>query len=49
VEHLVAQQYGMDVKEIRQLAWQNLGTLIQKTGTIDLFPDTFAPTLASLG
>ena len=48
VEHLVAQQYGMDVKIIRRLAWQNLGTIVQKTGTQGLLPEHFASILADI-
>lgn len=47
-EHLVAQQYRMDVKEIRRFAWRNLGTVIQETGTMDLFPEEFTTIIASL-
>src|SRR5574341_176167 len=42
VEHLVAQQYGLDVKDIRRLVWQNFGTIIQKTGTLGLLPERLA-------
>ena len=42
VEHLVAQQYGMDVKEIRRLCWSNLGRIIQQTRTSSLFPEKLA-------
>jgi TatD DNase family protein len=38
VEYLVAQQYEMDVEEIRRLAWRNLGRLIHATNTSHLFP-----------
>ncbi len=48
VEHLVAQQYGMDVKALRRLIWQNFGTIIQKTGTLSLLPELFTSTLASV-
>ena len=46
VEHLVAQQYGLGVKDIRRAAWQNFGTVIQKTGTLGLLPEVFASNLA---
>jgi TatD DNase family protein len=38
VEYLVAQQYDMEVKEIRRLAWKNLGRIICETNTSHLFP-----------
>jgi TatD DNase family protein len=47
VEHLVAQQYGLDVKEIRRLVWQNFGTIVRKTGTLGLLPERFASMLTS--
>ena len=42
VEHLVAQQYKMDVKEVRELVWRNLATIINQTGTLALLPENFA-------
>jgi TatD DNase family protein len=41
VEFLVAQQYDMDVKGIRRLAWRNLDRLIHDTNTSHLFPKAF--------
>jgi TatD DNase family protein len=38
VEHLVAQQRKMDVKEVRKLVWRNLAEIIQDTGTASLLP-----------
>jgi hypothetical protein len=29
VEHLVAQQYDMEVNEIKKVVWENLATIIQ--------------------
>lgn len=46
VEHLVGQQYGLGVKEVRQLAWQNLAAIIQKTGTLSLLPEPLTAILA---
>lgn len=42
VEHLIAQQYGSDVKEIRRLCWSNLCRIVQMTHTRSLFPEKFA-------
>jgi TatD DNase family protein len=39
VEYLVAQQFKLDVLDIRNLVWQNLSTIVNKTGTRDLFRD----------
>jgi TatD DNase family protein len=39
VEHLVGQQYGISVQEVRSLAWQNLATILRQTGTLDLLPE----------
>jgi TatD DNase family protein len=47
-EHLVAQQYEIDVKELRRIVWQNFAVVVQKTGTLDLLPELFASTLASV-
>ena len=38
VEHLVAQQLGLEVKDVRSLVWRNLGTIVRKTGTGRLLP-----------
>jgi TatD DNase family protein len=38
VEHLVAQQLGLEVKEVRRLVWRNLGTIVRETGTRELLP-----------
>lgn len=48
VEHLVGQQLGLGVKEVRRLAWQNLATIICETGTRELFPETFATVLTEV-
>jgi TatD DNase family protein len=40
--HLVAQQYGMDVMEIRRLCWSNLGRIVHLTRTSNLFPEQLA-------
>jgi TatD DNase family protein len=48
-EHLVGQQLGLGVKDVRRLAWRNLATIVRETGTGELFPDTFATVLAEVG
>jgi TatD DNase family protein len=42
VEHLVANQLGINVKDVRRLAWQNLATIVRKTGTRRLLPRALA-------
>ncbi len=41
VEYLVAQQYRMDVLELRQQVWRNLGAIAAQTGTVGLLPAAF--------
>jgi TatD DNase family protein len=38
VEHLVAQQYGIEVTELRETVWRNFGTVVRATGTQSLLP-----------
>jgi TatD DNase family protein len=45
VEHLVAQQFKLDVHEVRELVWRNLATIAHKTETNDLFPESLATIL----
>jgi len=45
VEYLVAQQYRLDVKDVRRLAWQNFATILQQTGTLPLLPQPLSDTL----
>ncbi len=42
VEHLVAQQFGINKAEVRRLAWQNLTRIVRKTQTEKLLPEQFA-------
>jgi TatD DNase family protein len=42
VEYLVAQQYGLDVKEIRRLCWSNLRRIIQQTLISSMLPEKMA-------
>jgi TatD DNase family protein len=42
VEYLVAQQYKLEVQEIRELVWQNLAAIVHKTRTRNLLPESFA-------
>jgi len=39
VEHLVTQQLRLDIKEVRQLVWQNFATIVNKTDTLKLLPE----------
>ena len=45
VEYLAAQQYGMEVKELRQLVYQNLARIFKETNTIQLLPEPFVKLL----
>jgi TatD DNase family protein len=47
VEHLVAQQLHMDVKEFRRVVWQNFASIIQATKTLGLLPEAFAEITAA--
>jgi TatD DNase family protein len=38
VEYLVAQQYKMDVTDLRRKVWCNLAEIVRNTGTLDLYP-----------
>jgi TatD DNase family protein len=49
VEHLVAQQLGLDVKDARRLVWGNLATIIHQTGTQTLLPASLMSILADAG
>jgi TatD DNase family protein len=42
VEFLVAQQFKIHVKEVRQIVWQNLARIVRRTGTRQLWPEAFA-------
>jgi TatD DNase family protein len=48
VEYLVAQQYKLEVEEVRRLVWRNLAIIVRKTGTQDLIPKSIAAVLAEL-
>jgi len=48
VEYLVAQQLELGVKDVRRLAWQNLRTIVRKTGTLGLLPEPLAALLAEV-
>jgi TatD DNase family protein len=48
VEYLVAQQLRLGVKDVRRLAWQNLGTIIHKTCTLRLLPEPLAAIIAGV-
>jgi TatD DNase family protein len=48
VEYLVAQQFKIEVKEVRELVWRNLAIIVHKTGTRDFLPESIAAVLAEL-
>ena len=48
VEHLVAQQYGISLKEVRRVAWQDFGALAGRTDTLSLMPKRMAKMLTEL-
>lgn len=48
VEHLVAQQLGLGVQDVRRLVWQNLGTIVCETGTRRLLPEPLAAILTGV-
>jgi TatD DNase family protein len=39
VEHLVAQQLRLDVKDVRRLVWHNFATIVRSTNTQKLLPE----------
>lgn len=45
VEHLLAQQLRVEREEVRRLAWRNLASIIQQTGTIGFLPEPLAAIL----
>ena len=49
VEYLVAQQFQLEVDEVRELIWRNLAAIVNKTGIGDLLPEAFAPILSGAG
>jgi TatD DNase family protein len=46
VEYLVAQQYRLEVTELRQVIWKNLFRVIHETNTIHMLPEPFAKMFA---
>jgi TatD DNase family protein len=42
VEYLLSASLGMEVREVRQLVWQNFSEVVRLTGTRDLLPEGFA-------
>jgi hypothetical protein len=48
VEYLVAQQFGLEVKQVRELVWRNLAAIIHQTGTSNFFPEPIAAVLPDL-
>lgn len=48
VEHLVAQQFKLEVQEVRELVWRNLAIIVHKTGIQDFLPESIATVLSDL-
>jgi len=48
VEHLVAKQLGLSVKDVRRLVWQNLATIVRNTGTRRLLPEPLVAIIAEV-
>jgi len=48
VEHLVAKQLGLNRSDVRRLVWQNLATIIDKTDTLRLLPESLATNIAEM-
>jgi TatD DNase family protein len=46
VEYLVAQQYRLEITELRQVFWKNLSRVIHETNTIHMLPKPFAKIFA---
>ena len=49
VEYLVAQQFKIEVKQVRELVWRNLASILIQTGTWDLLPESFITILSGQG
>jgi TatD DNase family protein len=49
VEYILADLLELDVKSVRHLVWQNLGTIVHKTGTWGLLPEPLEAILAEVG
>lgn len=47
VEHLVAQQYGLDAQDLRRIVWQNLAHITRETDTGRLLPEPLAALVAA--
>jgi TatD DNase family protein len=48
VEYLVAQQFRLEVQQVRELVWRNLAIIIQKTGTQGFLPESIVDVLSQL-
>ena len=48
VEYMLAELLGLDVQDVRRLAWQNFGTIVCETGTCELLPDPIAAIVADM-
>ncbi len=48
VEYLVAQQFKLEVQQVRKLVWQNFAIIIHKTGTQGFLPESIVTVLSQL-
>ncbi len=48
VEYLVAQQFKLEVQQVRELVWQNLAIIIHQTGTQGFLPESIVAVLSQL-
>jgi Tat protein secretion system quality control protein TatD with DNase activity len=48
VEYLLAGLLGMEVNEVRELAWRNMAEIVRQTKTRDLLPEKIAGLLPVL-
>jgi TatD DNase family protein len=43
VEHLLTRQLGLNVNDVRNLVWQNFSTIVRKTNTLRMLPQSLQP------
>jgi TatD DNase family protein len=48
VEYLVAQQFKLEVQQVRELVWRNLAIIIHQTGTQGFVPESIVAVLSQL-
>jgi TatD DNase family protein len=49
VEYLLAKQLRLNVDDVRHLVWQNFSTIVRKTDTLKLLPQSFAANMTVSG